>query len=112
MVLVALGKDDVSQRAIEFMSNKDYKLISQTESSITFEDGKDFNKWIMILLVLFLLLGAIIYYLLAKRHNVTVTVNRATVRDYVGAQVECSTNSSKSLRDSHDFLRSLPKLAE
>ena len=105
MVLVTSGKDEVSQKALDFMTTKDYKLISQTESSITFENGRNCSTGILIILIIFLLIGAIIYYFLAKKHTITVTFIEAAG----GTNVECSTNTTESLKDSQDFLRALPK---
>jgi hypothetical protein len=106
MVLIALTKDECSRRAVQFMSTKNYTMISQTETSISFDDGKDINTGILILGILFLLIGAILYYLLAKKHTLIVTFNEVSG----GVNVESSTNTTKSLKDAQDFLMTLPKL--
>lgn len=105
MVLIALPKEEYSRRAIHFMSSKNYNIISQTETSITFEDGRDYNTIILILGILFLLIGAIIYYLLSKKHTVIMTFSEAPG----GVNLESSTNTTRSLKDTQDFLMSLPK---
>lgn len=43
MVLVTLTKEEVARRAMQFMLTRDYKVISRTESPITFEDGRDYT---------------------------------------------------------------------
>ena len=105
MVLVALSREECSSRAVRFMTAKNYTIISQTDTSISFEDGKEINTILLILGILFLLIGAIIYYLLATKHKITITFNEVSG----GVNVENSTNTTQSLRDAQDFLMSLPK---
>ena len=106
MARTSLSKEAVTRRAAEHMAANNYKLVSETETIIVFEDGKDTKTWALVLLILFLLVGAIIYYLISKRHTVTVTISEIEG----GTDVQCTTNSSKSLLDSNAFLRSLPVL--
>jgi len=87
------------------MTAKNYTIISQTDTSISFEDGKQINTILLILGILFLLIGAVIYYLLATKHKTTITFNEVPG----GVNVETSTNTTQSLRDAQDFLMSLPK---
>ncbi len=101
LVQVNLQKDEVHQKAVQFFSGKNYTIISTTESSITFEDGKDISTGLLVLGIFFLLIGAILYYLLAKKHQVTITYSEITN----GTNVNCSTNSSKALKHSQDFLQ-------
>jgi hypothetical protein len=72
---------------------------------LVFEDGKDLNTALLVLGILFLLIGAVLYYLLSKRHTVTVTLNETDK----GVEVTCGTNSSKAMQVANDFLQSLPK---
>ncbi|MHA2061629.1 MAG: hypothetical protein ACW963_04985 [Candidatus Sifarchaeia archaeon] len=106
MVQVQLRGQEIHQRAMQFFSAKNYKVISTTESSITFEDGKDMSTVLLILGILFLLIGAILYYLLSKRHMITVTYSE--LQDGT-TNVNCSTNSSKTLKDSQDFMQTLAR---
>ena len=103
MVETSLSKELVTQRAIEHMAAMDYKLVSQTETMLVFEDGKDIKTWLLVLGILFLLLGAILYYILAKTHNITVTVTETDS----GRNVQCSTNTQISLLESDSFLSNL-----
>ncbi len=103
LVQVNMQKDEVNQKAVQFFSSKNYSIISTTESSVAFEDGKDISTGILVLGILFLLIGAILYYLLAKKHQVTITYSEITN----GTSVNCSTNSSKALKDSQDFLQTI-----
>jgi hypothetical protein len=89
---------------MQFFSTKNYQVISTTESSISFEDGKDMSTGLLILDSLFLLIGAILYYLLSKRHMITVTYSELPDGT---TSVNCSTNSSKTLKDAQDFLQTL-----
>ena len=50
-------------------TSKQYKLVSKTDAVLVFEDGKDINTAILLILGILPLplVGAIIYYLLATR---------------------------------------------
>lgn len=85
------------------MAAKNYKLVSRSENMLVFEDGKDTKTWLLILGILFLLIGAIIYYVMATRHTITVTMS--TNAD--GTQVLTTTNTQKSMLTSTEFLSTL-----
>jgi len=85
------------------MAAKDYKLVSRSEGMLVFEDGKQINTLLLILGILFLLIGAIIYYLIATKHTITLTIS-ATAD---GTQVQSTTNTQKSMLISTEFLNSL-----
>ena len=105
MVLVTtpLSKEIVTQRAVQHMSAKEYYLISKTETTLVFEDGKDIDNVLLFLGILFFLIGALLYYFLAKRHTITMTINETDS----GTNVQCTTNTSKSMLESNTFLESL-----
>jgi len=103
--LFGLSKESVAQRAVQYMTARGYRLISRTESVLVFEDGKDLNVVILILGILFLLLGAIIYYLVSTKHTITVTISQTDK----GTEVQCTTNTTGAMQIANDFLQSLPK---
>jgi len=103
VVLVGLTKEEVSRRAIQFFGDMGYNMISRTEESIVFEDGRDISMVTLILGTIFLLFPAILYYLLANKHMVNVTIREVSG----GVNVECSTNTTGALSDGQDFLTSL-----
>jgi len=53
--------------------------------------------------ILFLLIGALLYYFMANKHTVTVIINEREQ----GTNVETTTNTRKSLTDANAFLASL-----
>lgn len=104
MVITSLSKELATQRAIQHMAAKEYKLVSQTEEMLVFEDGKNISTGWLILGILFLFIGAIIYYLIAKKHTITVMITETDI----GTKVQCTTNTTKSLMESNIFINSLP----
>ena len=103
MVITSMSKELATQRAIQHLAAKDYKLVSQTEEMLVFEDGKDISTGWLIVGILFLLIGALLYYFLAKRHTITVTITETDS----GTKVQCTTNTTKSMMESNSFLSSL-----
>jgi len=103
LVTTSLSKELVTQKAIQHMAAKDYNLISQTDDMLVFEDGKNISTGWLILGIFLLLIGAIIYYIMAKRHTITVTLTG--IDD--GTRVLCATNTTKSMMESNLFLASL-----
>lgn len=85
---------------MQFMTTNNYNLISQTETTMTFKDGKDINIVLLILGILFLLIGAILYYLLANTHTITVTITETPK----GIEVECATNTTEALKTANNYL--------
>ena len=77
--------------------------MSQTDTQIVFEDGRDFKTGWMIIGILFLLIGALLYYFMAKKHTVTIIIGE---RDS-STNVEVITNTRRSLTDGNAFLTSL-----
>ena len=102
MVQSSLSPDEVKTKANLFFS-KNYKLVSQTDTQFVYENGKDIDAIILIIGVLFLLIGAILYYFLAKTHSVTVIVSERAN----GSNVEVISTTQKSLTDGNAFLASL-----
>ena len=102
MVQSSLSLPEVKLKASSFFS-KEYTLVSQTDTQIVFEDGRDFKTGWMIIGILFLLIGALLYYFMAKKHTVTVIIEE---RDD-GTSVEVITNTRRSLTDGNAFLASL-----
>ena len=103
MVITSLSRELATQRAIQHMAAKDYNLVSKTEEMLVFEDGKDISTGWLIVGILFLLIGAILYYIIAKKHTITVTITEADS----GTKVQCATNTTKSMMESNTFLNSL-----
>jgi len=103
MVTVELSKEDVNERAIQFMASNDYKLISRSDNMLSFEDGKDMKTWLLVLGILFLLIGAIIYYLMSKRHSITITISETSD----GTKVTSTTNTQKSMLIANEFINTL-----
>lgn len=103
MVVTNLTPEMVNEKAIQHMAARDYKLVSRSEGMLVFEDGKDLKTWLLILGILFLLIGAIIYYLMATKHTITITIS--TIAD--GTQVQSTTNTQKSMLVSSEFLNTL-----
>lgn len=103
MVTTGLAPKEVRKKAMVQLGAGDYSLISQSEDMLVFEGGKDISMGWMILGLLFLLIGAIIYYLLAKNHKIIVNINELET----GSNVECISNTSKSRKDADGFLNSL-----
>jgi len=85
------------------MAAKDYKLVSRSEGMLVFEDGKDLKTWLLILGILFLFIGAIIYYLMATKHKITLTISETAD----GTQVQGTTSTQKSMLVSTEFLNLL-----
>ena len=103
MVITKLSPEEVNEKAMQHMAAKDYKLISRSEGMLVFEDGKDLNTWILILGILFLLIGAIVYYLMATKHKITFVISETAD----GTQVQGTTSTQKSMLVSTEFLNSL-----
>jgi hypothetical protein len=104
LVITSLSPNEVSEKAIQHMAAKNYKLISGSDNILIFEDGSAIN-WILftIYLFIFLLIGAVIYLLLADKHRLTLTVSATEA----GTKVQATTNSNKSRSDSTEFLNLL-----
>jgi hypothetical protein len=103
MVKTNLSPSEVRTKANSYFTSKNYSLVSQTDTQIVYEDGKDVSTLWLILGILFLLIGAIIYYLLAKKHSVTILISG----EPPNINVEAISNSKKSLTDGNAFLSSL-----
>jgi hypothetical protein len=103
MVITRLSREDASTKAIQFMASQNYKVVSKSDTTIVFEDGKDFNTGILILGILFLLIGAILYYLLATKHSITITMSDAET----GLNVQCTTSTQKSMLTANQFLQTV-----
>jgi len=102
MVQSSLSLPEVKLKASSFFS-KEYTLVSQTDTHIVFEDGRDIKTGWLIVGILFLLIGALLYYFMAKKHTVTIIIGE---RD-AGTNVEVITNTRQSLTDGNAFLASL-----
>lgn len=103
MVITSLSKEIVAEKAIKHMAAKEYKLINKTDTTLVFEDGKDIDTVILILGIIVFLIGAILYYFLSKRHTITIAMSDTDS----GTNVQCTTNTSKSMLESTSFLGSL-----
>lgn len=103
MVQSALTQAEVKTKANSSFSAKNYNLVSQTDTQLVYEDGRDVKAIWLILGILFLLIGAVLYYFLAKKHTVTVIISETEQ----GTNVETTTNTQKSLTDANAFLASL-----
>ena len=103
MVITSLSTEEVSQKAIQQMAAQDYKLVSRSEGMLVFEDGKDIKTWLLIVGIFFLLIGAIIYYMIATKHIITLTMSVTAE----GTQVQGTTNTQKSMLVYTQFLNSL-----
>ena len=57
MIITNLSPEEVSEKAIQHMAGKDYKLVSRSEGMLVFEDGKELKTWLLILGILFLFIG-------------------------------------------------------
>lgn len=100
-----LAKDEVVAQAVGHFSADNYNIQSQTENSIIFRDGKDIN-WVLFifLFICVIALGAIIYWVVAKEHQVILQFR--TINDYL--EVTAIGNSKKSQSTASAFLSSLP----
>lgn len=103
MVVTKQTKEQVNQNAIQYMSSKDYKLVSQSENMLTFEDGRDTKGWIMILAILFFLVGAIIYHFMSTKHTITITYTETED----GLSVQTTTTTQKSMQIATEFVNTL-----
>lgn len=103
MVITSLSKELVVQKAVQHMTANNYQVISESETMLVFEDGKDIKTSWLVLGVLFFLIGAILYYLLAKKHTITLTINETDS----GTEVQSTTNTTEAMRVSNNFLRTL-----
>jgi hypothetical protein len=102
MIQSSLSLPEVKSKAGSFFS-PNYTLVSQTDTQIVFEDGRDIRFGWMLLGLAFLLIGGLFYYFMAKKHTVTIIIGE---RD-VGTNVEVITNTHQSLTDGSAFLTSL-----
>lgn len=101
-----LTKDEVAPKAIEYFSARNYNIASQTENSIVFQDGKKINWALFLFLFICVLgLGALVYWIVVKEHQVVLQFK--SVDDYL--IVTATGNSNKSQSTASEFL-SLPYL--
>ena len=103
MVQSNLSLGEVKTKANTYFSSRNYSLVSQTDTQLVYEDGKDVKTIWLILGILFLLIGALLYYFMAKKHTVTVIISELDQ----GTNVETTTNTKESLTDANAFLASL-----
>ena len=101
MVKTTKTKQEVISEARTYFG--EYSIVSKTDSVIIFEDGRDFNAMLMILAVLFLFLGAIIYYFMSQKHSIQLTFTESVD----GLNVNCLTSTEKALKDSLQFLSTI-----
>jgi len=103
MVQSSQSLSEIKSKANAYFASKEYKLVSQTDSQIVYEGGRDVKTSWLVLGILFLLIGALLYYFTAKKHNVTIIISEREV----GTNVEVATNTQQSLTDANAFLASL-----
>ncbi len=105
-VKTSLSPTDVKQRATEALTPQGYTIRTTSETQVVYEDGRDVNWIVFVLLLLCIIVGAIIYYFLAcKKHEIIVSIRP----DGTGSEVNVTSTTSKSSNDGNSFLNTLPK---
>ena len=100
-----IEKADLITRVTSHFSAANYTIQTQTESSIVLQGGKDINWPLMILLIFCTgLIGALIYWLVAKTNQ--VVVNYTASDGYLDIAATGNTNKAQALATS--FISSLP----
>jgi uncharacterized membrane protein YagU involved in acid resistance len=100
-----LKKTDLISQANARMGASNFTVLTQTESSIVFQGGKDINWFLFVLLLCLVVVGAIIYYVVSKNSQVIVNWSQTN-----GAlEVTASGNTKKAQAVASSFLNSLPK---
>ena len=101
-----LSPNDVKQRATEALTPLGYTIRTTSETQVVYEDGRDVNWIVFVVLLLCIIVGAIIYYFLAcKQHEIIIGIRP----DGTGSEVNVTSTTSKSSNDGNSFLNSLPK---
>ena len=103
-MITSLPKKDIFTRANAQLGAANYNIVSQTETSIVYNGGKAINWVVFVLLLCLVLIGAIIYYLIAKEHQ--VVLNIMPVNGNI--EVTGSGNTTKAQQVVNTFIASLP----
>jgi hypothetical protein len=82
------------------MEKKDFYLESKTRDQLVFSDGKDINTAILILSFLMFILGGFLYYLLSRRHMITMNL----VNTRQGTHIELYGSTPFSNTVSEEFI--------
>lgn len=100
-----LTKADLISRATTHFGASNYTILTQTESSIIVQDGKDINWPLFIfLLICITLIGAIIYWVVVKTNQ--IVINFTPVNGYL--EVIATGNTTKAQAQALAFMNSLP----
>ena len=103
-VKTAISRAELIQRITTHFSARGYTILSQSENTVVMQDGKDIDGCLLVFFLLLLAVGALIYYLAARSHQVVVTLEKTDNFIVVNAV----GNTLKSQDDASNFLGSLP----
>jgi plastocyanin domain-containing protein len=100
-----LTKADLVSRVTTHFGATNYTILTQTESSIVVQNGKDINWPLFIFLLLCItLIGGIIYWAVAKTRQ--IVVNFTAADGFL--EVSATGNTKKAQAHAAAFLTSLP----
>lgn len=103
----SLNKAEIVARVTSYFGAANYTVLTQTESSIVVQNGKDINWPLFIfLLICVTLVGGIIYWVVAKTRQ--VVVNFTPTNDHL--EVTATGNTKKAQAEATAFLNSLPSV--
>jgi hypothetical protein len=101
-----VAKSEILARATTFFGRAGYYVRSQTVSSIIFQDGKEIN-WVLFVVLFFFtaLIGVLIYWIIAGRRQIIISI--MPVDGMLDVLVAGNNRKSHQLADS--FMKTLPQ---
>lgn len=97
-------KSNLIQRINTYFGSSNYTIFSQSENNVVLQGGKDIDGCLFVVLLLLLLVGALIYWVMAKSHQ--IVVNWENGDGFL--TVTATGNSRKAQIAAMNFLNSLP----
>jgi uncharacterized membrane protein YagU involved in acid resistance len=102
-IKTSISRANLVQRISAYFGPTGYSISSQSENTVVLQDGKDMDGCLFVLLIVLLAIGALIYYLAAKSHQIVVTWENRDGLLYVSA----TGNTYKAQQQASVFLDSL-----
>ena len=105
-VKTPITKTNLIQRINTYFGSSNYNILSQSENNVILQGGKDIDGCLLVVLLLLLLVGALIYWAMAKAHQ--VVVNWEYGDGFL--TVTATGNTYKAQQLASNFLNSLPQV--
>jgi hypothetical protein len=103
-IKTSISRATLIQRINTYFGATNYTILSQSENTVVLQDGKDIDGCLLVFLIFLFAIGALIYYLAAKSHQ--VVINWENGDDFL--TVTATGNTHKAQAQASTFLDSLP----